>query len=106
MNLYQIVLPLKDNSGHDVTPAHRAFQNAVLSVVPGLTKMPQAYGLWDDRGERYIDRVVPYQIACSSNQWRIIVGHAFRLFPDQLAIFHAQLGTAEIEYREKKTVAA
>ena len=106
MNLYQINLPHhRQYLGLDMQKAqnaHKAFRAEVRRIVGDLTRLPTVQGEWLDLGGRvYEDQCIPYQIACTSEEWREIVTHAFRLFPDQLAIFHAQIGVATIELRKK-----
>lgn len=105
MNLYEIALPERDNSCGQLAEAHWLWRKAALDLAGGYTERPTGYGFWRDNGGMvFEDRMVSYRVACEPDVWAKLVAKAFDLFPDQVAIFHAQLGTATIEYR--KTEAA
>ena len=100
MTLYEILLPVEDNSGATLGGAHRRFVMFLLDTAGGYTVGNERMGAWrDPRGCLVLDRVRPYQVTCEDAAWRKIVARAFELFPDQLAIFHAKIGDATIEDR-------
>ena len=101
MNLYEILLPVEDNSGFDLREPHRRFAVFLLETAGGYTVDTERTGAWrDPKGNVILDRVRPYRVAGpNSLQWRMIVERAFELFPDQEAIFHAKIGEATIEDR-------
>jgi hypothetical protein len=101
MKLFEITLPTTDNAGASLQTAHMLWQAHVMRIAGGYTEYPMSRGVWHDGpGKIYIDQVVPYRVACTLDQWQEIVREAFKAFPDQLAIFHAHVGTAVIEERK------
>ena len=100
MNLYEIALPIRDNSGRETTKARLNWEAEALLIAGGYSQFAPTTGFWkDDTGKVHRDVCLRYQIACDSVMWRTLVKHAFRLFPDQLAIYHARIGEATIEER-------
>ena len=103
MKLYEIAIPLFDNAGLNTNTARRAFEKSVLASVGGYTRLPAAEGAWlDASGKLYTDRTQSYRLACDDWQFPAVLAEAFRLFPDQLAIFTAEIGTATIHERERE----
>jgi len=94
--LHQITLPLFDNSGTSLATAHDAFRAVALTFAGGYTEQAPARGHWIDKGHAYHEDVQSYVIACAWPEWRLIVARAWSLFPDQLALFTAHLGEADI----------
>lgn len=99
MNLYEIALPARDNAGKDVSGAHRAWQARALWLAHGYTEKLPARGVWQDGGTTYVDEMIAYQVACDAAVKDKLLAAAFELFPDQLAIFVSQIGTATIHGR-------
>ena len=100
MNLYEILLPMANNAGHGMQSAHTDFHAFLIDHYGGYTKGRPASGYWrNGRGIVIHDYMVPYRVACEPTAWLKIVARAFELFPDQEAIFHAQIGVATIEAR-------
>ncbi len=101
MKLYEIQLPERDNS--DISTYHRCdqWEAHCLQIVGGFSKAGKVVGFWNDKKKGlFIDDMISYRIACQPEQFAALVDCAFRLFPDQLAIFTAEIGTAEIVTRE------
>lgn len=95
--LYEIALPVTDNSGMGYAGALLAWEALALERAGGFTSFPEARGCWrGDDGRVYTDTMRPYRVLCSPAAMRALVFDAFRLFPDQVAIFVATIGTAEI----------
>jgi len=99
--LWEIALPARTNEGADYSAAHRTFNTITLQIVGGATQRPTGIGVWKDAGKVYMDEMVPYRVACSEEQFAALVDHAFRLFPDQVAIFTSRIGEAEIITRQE-----
>jgi hypothetical protein len=101
MKLYEIALPLYHNSNTaDYHNAHNLFSDRVIGAVGGLTKLPVAEGSWVDEGTLYREPMQCYRIATDDPEiWDGIVALAFRLFPDQIAIYWSSIGDATITYR-------
>lgn len=99
MKLYEIQLPARDNSNESTYSALRRFENALLDIAGGYTDCGKAGGLWADGPKIYRDTVILYHVACEPEQFNRILTAAFKLFPDQLAIFTAVIGEATIHSR-------
>jgi hypothetical protein len=100
MILYEILLPVQDNSHQDMAAAHELFRAFLVDENGGYTMGRIQTGAWcNELGVVMYDYMVPYRVACDAVAWRKIVASAFDLFPDQLAIFHAKIGEATIEER-------
>jgi len=99
MNLYEIALPARDNSGKDTEQAQAAWCARALELAGGYTEKPPALGVWLDKGKTYRDEMVGFQVACEPTVKDKLLAAAFELFPDQLAIFVSQVGTATIHER-------
>lgn len=98
MQLWEITLPARDNGGTPLHMAHKNFRRFLLETFGGYTEGETARGAWrdPDTGKVYSESVIPYRIACEAEP---SLDEAFRLFPDQLAIFKAKIGDAEIVNR-------
>jgi hypothetical protein len=118
MNLYQITLPafakLSDASPHvdewRKTMLEKAveWRKTVLEKAGGYTQLNAAQGAWidethDTRRHPISDILTVYQIACEPAAWRAIVAKAFECFPNEKAIFWAQIGDATVEFRPDPT---
>ncbi len=103
MNLYEFALPTKANNGDDYSDALKAWEDIALNRCNGFTRMPDVDGFWrdGDDGKVYADRMRGYRIACKPAQMRAMRDDAFRLFPDQVALFVATIGTADIVSRPR-----
>ncbi len=105
MNLYQILLPSKTNAGEGYQQAHTWWKESAMDVAGAFTKANAVQGMWIDSEQWYGEILTPYYVACTPEQWRILVNKAFELFSDQKAIFHALIGDATIEFRCANEVA-
>ncbi len=94
MRVFEIILPRRDNSGVALHQAHMHYQEALLDCFGGFTQY-DVQGIWhDDGGKRYTDYSVAYRVALDDEPE--LVAMAEPLFPDQLAFYVAEIGTAEI----------
>ncbi len=105
MSYYEIHLPERDNSGRVLDAMHQAFRAFVLHRGTSFHVLAPVSGVWMQGGKCYYEQMIPYHIACSEVEWKLLVGKAMDLFSDQIAIFHAKIGIATIEYREKRHAA-
>lgn len=103
MHLFEIRLPLTDNSGKPTRPVHRAYQNWLMDTFGGYSASI-FNGAWrDESGAIFYDRNCAYQIASDNEDTpRWLLDRASELFPDQLAFFWARLGTAGIVERDAR----
>lgn len=97
MKLFEIILPVLDNSGEDLSAAHDAFVSYLLDKFGGFTSL-DTKGAWkDDKGRVFRDASVTYRVASTTSLWGLgAVAKARELFPDQLAFYVAEVGTGEI----------
>ena len=96
--LFEIALPLYANNGFPYEARLAQWEERALEVAGGFSRRPDGEGAWRDpsNGHVYRDAMRPYRIACSDEAFATLTAHAFRLFSDQVAIFTAELGTADI----------
>ena len=94
MNLYAITVP-------NTRGLLNIFENVALDLAGGYTFVGLTSGSWrDDTGTVHTDKMALYHIACTAPIFKRVVTLAFKLFPTELAIFTAKLGTATIVTRE------
>ena len=105
MKLFEILLPLHNNSGISMHLAHVQFQAYALHIAGGFTKCGVVEGAWrNDAGIKMVDYLLPYRVMCSPEQWAQIVARAFALFPDQEAICHSHIGECTIEPHSRPAI--
>lgn len=106
MRLYQFTLPCHTNAGLSYAQARKDWEAYALTYAGGFTR-PQAFsdGVWKNtEGNTYKDVVIPYHVACDRIEFVTLLAHAFHLFPDQEAIFTADLGEATIHPRTEARI--
>ena len=102
MRLYEFTIPTHDNAGRSYEQARKRWEAHAIAAAGGLTIQPGfAQGVWVDDGKEYRDQVTQYRVACEESTFKLLLAHAFECFPDQLAIFTADLGEATIHERPK-----
>jgi hypothetical protein len=101
MRLYLIALPLFTNSGDSYADAHEQWRRKALDLAGGFTELGDAHVFLMDRNKLYTDRIRQYQVACEPEQWAALIDVAFRLFLDQVSMFHADIGKPEIVSRQE-----
>lgn len=100
MKLYQFNLPTHTNAGLSYEAARKRWERHAIAAAGGLTRaFGFADGVWVDGDRKYLETIAVYQITCEVSTFKLILAHAFECFPDQLAIFTAELGTATIHSR-------
>lgn len=102
MKLYEVHVPLRTNDGRDYRGAIEEFENALMEGFGGFHRLQPVKGAWRDDKD-YIETMVPFCVADPSPEAEEdLRALAFIYFPDQKAIFIAQIGTATIYERETK----
>lgn len=97
MKLHQYNLPDRSNDGMtDYCAARAEWERWAIKAAGGVTYVGTAQGRWVDDGKLYDERMHVYQVALEDGHHDVLMAAAFALFPDQLAIFTAELGTASI----------
>lgn len=110
MRLFQYMVPMRDNNGESNAGARVRFENTLLQVAGGFTRGPTMFGVWaDSDGTLYDDTNMPYVVALDFSPGDgVFLARGveskleetdtafFRLFPDQKAMFRAEIGTAQI----------
>lgn len=95
LKVFEISLPLVDNKGTPLAEAHKAFLGLAVRSYGGGT-YHDATGLWvDDQGKLYDEPVRVYRFAVGPGQGDL-AALAEEYFPDQLAFYVSEVGTAEI----------
>lgn len=106
--LYLFTLPVRTNAGLTCELSRKRWAGEALKLCGGVTE-PQSFnrGVWDNGdGQTYREEVAEYKVACTPKQYATLLDAAFREFPDQEAIFTADLGEAFINTRPAVKVAA
>jgi hypothetical protein len=106
--LYLFTLPVRTNAGLTCELARKRWSAEALKLCGGVTE-PQAFnrGVWDNGdGQTYKEEVAEYKVAATAAQYKALLACAFDNFPDQEAIFTADLGEAYINVRAKDAKAA
>lgn len=98
MRYYEIQLPARDNAGKLTKRALANFERVALKTAGGFNRSPAVEGAWQG-SKVFRDMMVPYRLACTEAQFGLLLLSAFDLFPDQEAIFTADLGQANIAER-------
>lgn len=108
LNLYQFNLPTNTNAGLSYERARSDWAAEALKLAGGYTLAPGfALGFWKGSGPRvYKDTVAVYQVACDTVILAALKVAFWRLFPDQEALFCADLGPAYLEDRPTEQQAA
>lgn len=107
MRLYQFTLPVRTNAGLSYELARKRFEAAALKEAGGYTA-PQSFkrGVWRGSERDYKEEVAEYTVACELPVFKKLLAVAFEQFPDQEAIFTADLGPATIHARPAVEAAA
>lgn len=106
--LYLFTLPVRTNTGLTCELARKRWAAEALKLCGGVTE-PQSFhkGVWDNGdGQTYREEVAEYKVACDAKVFAKLLAFAFDQFPDQEAIFTADLGEASIHTRPAARVAA
>lgn len=106
--LYLFTLPVRTNAGLTCEIARKRWSGEALKLCGGVTE-PQSFnrGVWDNGdGQTYREEVAEYKVACTAAQYKALLAFAFDAFPDQEAIFTADLGEAFVNVRTPIKVAA
>lgn len=103
LDLYRFYLPVLANDG--ATSYHEAldiWKHEAIKLAGGITICALVRGAWIDpaTGTVYDETIQPFEVACDHSQYCILRDRAFDLFPDQLAIMAAEIGTAYITSRK------
>ena len=97
MQLYQFNLPDATNAGVSYAGERLVWENEALKLAGGFTSLGEQQGAWlDPDGRPQWERMHVYQVAASEEAAAALEDKAFRLFPDQQAIFIATIGTARL----------
>ncbi len=107
INLYQFNLPTNTNAGLTYGPARTSWEAEALKLAGGYTLAPGfASGVWKGESRVYKETIAVYQVACEPRVGAALEDAFWRLFPDQEALFVADLGPASIINRPPAMVAA
>jgi len=99
MRLYQFNLPTHTNAARNTESARKSWSLEALNKAGGYTEQPRARGLWRGEDRDYDEGVIAYQVACLPAVAQELLDAAFLFYPDQEAIFVADLGPVRIVTR-------
>lgn len=103
MRLYRFHMPDTSNSGACYLEGRERFKRECLRLAGGYTEHAIAQGAWRDEAAKadYIEYVWPIDVAVEDGKGeatrRRLVTLFKECFPDQLAVFSAEIGQAWIE---------
>jgi hypothetical protein len=107
MRLYLFTLPVRTNAGLSCELARKRWAADALKLAGGVTEpLAFAKGVWEGDGLTYREEVAEYKVACDKPVFAKLLASAFANFPDQEAIFTADLGEATIHARPAVAAAA
>lgn len=100
MRLYQFNLPHHTNDvQHNYAAERMEWCKRAVSLTGSCNTLGDAFGQWQDGAKLYREHMHIYQVAGSPQDAQMLLADAFKLFPDQKAIFYAEIGTANIVAR-------
>lgn len=102
MRVYRFHLPLTGNDGRDYSASVGQWLDKASELAGGYTYIGKVRGYWRDPKTQitYVDEMHAVEVAVEDGQdaLRVVLVQAFRiLFPDQLAVYSAEIGQAWIE---------
>lgn len=96
-SLYQFNLPTNTNGGLSYELARKSWELEALKLAGGYTLAPGfASGVWKGESRTYKETMAIYSVACEPRVAAALEDAFWRLFPDQEALFCADLGPASI----------
>jgi len=94
MQVYEVLIPLADNSGRRFSRAHHsAWEAEVRKRAGGLSILPALEGQWVNKGRVYRERIRPVRIACTARiirQLALLAKQHYR----QLSVLYHSVGVA------------
>lgn len=98
LRTFLFLAPVHRNDGGSYEGARIAFEMHCVKTLGGITEGPQVKGQWysEKSGRVMRDINIPYYISCEPAQIAGIMCEAFKLFPDQEALFVTDTGPAYI----------
>lgn len=106
MTMWQFTIPNYSNDGASYADARKEWEHRAIAKAGGLTHVGLTVGQWiDERGKLFYEPMQTYQVGASTEVANDLLADAFELFPDQQALFRAEIGTATIFERPRKIVA-
>lgn len=107
MRLYLFTLPVRTNAGLTCELPRKRWAAEALKLAGGVTE-PQGFhkGVWSNGDQTYREEVAEYKVACDKPTFTALLSFAFTQFPDQAAIFTADLGEATNHLRPAARAAA
>ena len=98
MQLYQFILPVRSNDGRQsYEKARIAWVSRAVDIAGGITECGTMQGAYRmASGDIAREEVATYLVASSSNGREELIRLAFKLFPDQEALYVSEIGTTTI----------
>ncbi len=100
MRVYRFHLPDTGNDGRDYGLARAEWLHQAAFIAGGYTLLGEARGLWRDGSATYAETMHIVEVAVEDGADSVrghLVALAKQYFPDQLAIYSAEVGQAWIE---------
>ena len=94
-----IHVPTHDNSGQDMTINLALFEQKLFDLFGGFHRENPVQGAWRDNGKDYRETMVPFKFAAENAMSSALIA-AKQCFPDQVAFYIVQTGTAQIVYAD------
>ncbi len=102
--VYEILIPVTPNeNGFGDTRCDRFgmfsenhnfhFENELINLSGGLSKLTVIDGVWIDDGKTYSEKMIPYRVVCTASEISQIAEFAKKHY-EQLAIFVTEIGVA------------
>ncbi len=96
---FEVTLPLFDNMGALLIPAHQKFREAIVELCGGVTAGPEENGYWKAPSGRVIaEPVMTYRFS-GDVDLDVVETKLAELFPDQHSFYIHQTGQAAVVER-------
>lgn len=93
--LYQILLPLTDNSGESLSAEVNEIMDEIMRTFGGLTRLPNVQGTWSNGKQVYTDTLVPVQFATRDSAEVDRIAKLAKETLRQEAVMVSEIGTAK-----------
>jgi len=102
MELWEILVPTVRNDGRPFhLRYHKIWDNKVREITHGLTIMPVTKGQWIDKGNTFVERMIPVRIACTREQIEQIIDFTIKYY-EQIAVMAYKISEEVIIKRRKE----
>jgi hypothetical protein len=96
MRLYEILVPVRDNTGTLIPQdTHKLLADRIVTIAGGVTLCEPVFGCWrnPDTGQVQGERMIPLRVACNSHdQWPLVIIECQLAYPDQQELMSYVVG--------------